>query len=145
MSEPEAAPLPAAEPAAAPAPLPAPEKRSPIVRLTSWFTGLSGRGKLRVAILAIVAIVAPIALYNGLDDPGRAKAGDCMAGQNEDDLRVVDCSDAAAEWTVLTRLDDKSEADHNEAACSAFPATEASYFQSDSNGDDGLILCLGPK
>ena len=141
MSEPEAAPASAAEPA----PAPVPEKRSPIARVTGWFAGLSWRGKLRVVILAIVLVVTPIVLYNGMDEPGRAKAGDCMAGQNEDDLRMVDCSDAAAEWTVLSRLDDMTEADHTEAACSAFPATEASYFQSDRSGDDGFILCLGPK
>ncbi|MDW5326487.1 hypothetical protein [Plantactinospora sp. KLBMP9567] len=88
--------------------------------------------------------MAPFAIYLGLDEPNQAEAGDCMAGQTVSELRTVDCADSGAQWTVLARLEGKTEADHNDAACAAHPETEASFFEDGRRFRKGFILCLGP-
>jgi hypothetical protein len=110
----------------------------------TWFRGLRPISKFRVILFGIAVLVAPFAIYAGLDEPNQAKAGDCMAGQSTSDLRMVECADTAAEWKVLGRLEGKSEADHNDTVCAAYPETEASFYQDGRRFRKGFILCLGP-
>lgn len=75
-----------------------------------------------------------------------AKVGDCLAGQSEEDLRVVDCSDATAQHKVIGKVTDKSEAAFNTSAgdiCSAFPTTESAFWWGERGGN-GDVLCLEP-
>ncbi|MEN3613730.1 hypothetical protein AAH979_29795 [Plantactinospora sp. ZYX-F-223] len=120
-----------------------PEQRSKR-SIATWFRGLRPIGKFRVVLFGIAVLVAPFAIYLGLDEPNQAEAGDCMAGQTVSELRTVDCADSGARWTVLARLEGKTEADHNDAACAAHPETEASFFEDGRRFRKGFILCLGP-
>ncbi|MFC6020027.1 hypothetical protein ACFP2T_28015 [Plantactinospora solaniradicis] len=110
----------------------------------TWFRGLRPISKFRVVLFGIAILVAPFAIYFGLDEPNQAEVGDCMAGQSASELRTVECTDAAAEWKVLGRLTGKTEADHNDAACAAYPETEASFYEDGRRFRKGFILCLGP-
>lgn len=119
-------------------------RQRPKKSLGTWFGGLSGVGKFRVILFAAALLVLPFAIYLGLDEPNQAEAGDCMAGQSTSDLRIVECNDSAAQWKVLGRLEGKTEADHNDQACSAYPGTAASFYQDGRRFRKGFILCLGP-
>jgi hypothetical protein len=121
-----------------------PEQQKSKKSIGSWFRGLRPRNKFRVVLLVIVILVAPFAIYFGLDEPSQAEVGDCMAGASATDLRTVECTDAAADWKVLGRLTGKTEADFTDAACAAFPATEVSFFEDGRRFSKGYILCLGP-
>lgn len=113
--------------------------------LLTWFNGLDAKGKFRVILVAAAVVVMPFAIYLGMDEPNQAEVGDCMAGQSAADLRIVECGDAAAEWTVLARLEDKSEADVTDQACAAHPNTAASFYMDGRRFSKGFILCLGPQ
>src|SRR6266540_2117670 len=43
--------------------------------------------------------------------PANAKVGDCMVGQSAKALKKIDCGDSKAEWTVVGRLEGKTEAE----------------------------------
>jgi hypothetical protein len=109
----------------------------------SWFGGLSPKSKYRVVLFAIAILAIPFAVYFGLDEPNQAAVGNCMAGQSASDRRIVECGDSSAEWKVLGRLEGKTEADHNDEACSAYPETAASFYQDGRRFSKGFILCLG--
>ncbi|GAA3731517.1 hypothetical protein GCM10022225_11730 [Plantactinospora mayteni] len=119
-------------------------EQRPKKSIVTWFRGLRPISKFRVVLFGIAVLVAPFAIYLGLDEPNQAEAGDCMAGQTVSELRTVDCADGAAQWKVLARLEGKTEADHNDAACAAHPETEASFFEDGRRFAKGFILCLGP-
>jgi len=151
MATPRPAPVPAAAPvsAAAPATAAAPPVGGPPARprrsLLTWFSNLSWKGKLRVGLIAVAVVGAPIAIYLGMDEPTRAKVGDCMSGRTESDLRIVECTDAAAEWTVVARLEGKTAADHDDEACAAYPNAAASFYVDGGRRSKGFVLCLAAK
>ena len=109
----------------------------------NWFRGLRPIGKFRVVLVAVALLVAPFAIYLGLDEPSQASVGECMTGQSATDLRTVECTDPAATWRVLDRLNGKTESDYDEAACGAHPDTAASFYQDGRRFRKGFILCLG--
>jgi hypothetical protein len=119
--------------------------QQPKKSIGSWFGGLSGVGKFRAILFVVALLAAPVAIYMGLDEPNQAEVGDCMAGKDVSDLHTVECTDAAAQWKVLGRLDGKTESDYNsEDACAAYPGTAASFYQDGRRFRKGFILCLGP-
>lgn len=122
---------------------PMPPAQRPKRSVRTWFRDLSGIGKMRVLLVVAAVIAAPFAIYLGMDEPNQAKAGDCMAGASESDLRVVECADPSAQWTVLARLEGKTEADQANA-CQDHSGTEASFYQDGRRFRKGFILCLGP-
>ncbi len=111
--------------------------------LRTWFAGLSRTGKIRLVTFVIALLVAPFAIYMGLDEPNQAEAGDCMVGQSASTLRIVECEDPGAQWKVLARLEGKTQADHTDSACREHPDTEVSFFQDGRRFRKGFILCLG--
>src|SRR5690606_22445512 len=131
----------AAAPAAPAGGLSAKPKRS----LLTWFGNLSWKGKLRVGLVAVAVVAMPIAVYLGRDEPARAKVGDCMAGQTASDLRIVECADVAAEWTVVARLEGMTAADQDDDVCAASPNAAASFYMDGSRRSKGFILCLAVK
>jgi hypothetical protein len=110
--------------------------------VTRWFKRQSTFGKIRVIAVALIVVIgAPIAYFASQDDPSAASVGDCMTGQTAETLEIVDCTDATAEWVVVGRLSDKTEAQFTDTACEAFPTTEFSYWEG-REGEAGFILCL---
>jgi hypothetical protein len=113
---------------------------------TRWFKGQSAFGKFRIIGVALVVVIGgPIAYFASKSDPSAANVGDCLSGQTAPTMKKVDCTDATAQWVVVGRLSDKTEADFNdESSCAAFPTTEFSYWKG-TEGETGFILCLAKK
>lgn len=122
---------------------------------TRWFKRQSLMGKIRIVFAALVIFVGvPVGLIVGSSAPGSADVGDCMVGQTAQTLKVVECTDPTAEWTVVGRLNEKAEADFTDDSCAAFPTAEISYWEAQKRrgiaglvqGDPkGFILCLAKK
>jgi hypothetical protein len=113
--------------------------------ITRWFKGQSTFGKIRIIAVALIVVIgAPIAYFAAQSAPAAANVGDCMAGQTAETLKKVECTDSTAEWVVVGRLSDKTEAQFTDDACAAFPTTEISYWEG-KTGQAGFILCLGEK
>jgi len=98
------------------------------------------------AIGLVVLIVVGTIWANVTGDPSTAAVGDCMVGQNADDMKVVGCDDATAEWKVLGQVEGIREADfkssgENDTTCAAYP-TAAVSFWSGKEGGKGDVLCL---
>lgn len=104
----------------------------------------------RFVVYIVVAVVlgGGALIYNEVTGaPSTADVGDCMAGQNENDLKVVECTDASAAWKVETRVADISEseftADKDGKLCTG-EKTTSSFWQSGRKGRGGYVLCLMP-
>lgn len=134
---PSAAPTATAPEAAAPAPEPV----------------KSGRGKqIRNQIIRIVAVPA-VVIVGGIvwafasGDPTMANTGDCLIGQQADDIKIVGCDDATAEWKVVGKVDNVSEAEYSasqdDTHCSAYSTATASFWSGKKRGN-GDVLCLEP-
>jgi hypothetical protein len=104
--------------------------------------------KLLVAAIALIAFIVIGTVWSVMSgDPSIASTGDCLIGQSSDDIKVVDCGDAAAEWTVLdevenVRDDDFDAAGENYTGCAAHPTVEAWFWSGE--GHNGDVLCLEP-
>jgi len=98
--------------------------------------------KLRRALIGIVAVVVAlgVAIWLGMDEPARAKVGDCVSGTSAEELQIVECTSAEAEWKVVGRVEDKAQTEMS-TACQAFQSAEQAYWQGEP-GKDGLVLCL---
>lgn len=101
-----------------------------------------------VAITLVVVIVVGTIWSAVTGDPSVANTGDCLVGESSDDIKVVGCDDAKAQWKVLDEVEGVTEAEFDAAAenytgCSAHPTVEA-WFWSGSKGGKGDVLCLEP-
>jgi hypothetical protein len=106
----------------------------------------SKRAIITLAVVVIfVAIVGIVGFIASRDDAKTAKAGDCVEQTGANDLSVVKCDDAKADFKVVGRVEDKlqSEASSTGHACDAFAETESSYWEGES-GKKGIVLCLAP-
>ena len=113
--------------------------------ISRWWKGQSTFGKIRTVVIALViVVVAPIAYFASQSQPSAAEVGDCMAGQDEDSLKVVECTDPTAEWEVVGRIETADSGQTTEVACAAYPQADASYWQESSRGS-GFTLCLASK
>lgn len=102
-------------------------------------------GKIRIIGVALLVVVGgPIAYFAAQSAPSAANIGDCMNGQTENSLKKVDCTDASAEWVVVGRLSDKTEAQFDDDSCAAYPTAEFGYWEG-TQGSTGFILCLEAK
>lgn len=78
--------------------------------------------------------------------PETAKAGDCLSGQSAEELKTVDCADATAEYKVVGKVENKTEAEFDtnaESICAAYPTFQTAYWEGKKNGS-GYVLCLEP-
>lgn len=78
--------------------------------------------------------------------PSTANVGDCMAGANEKELKVVECTDPSAAWTVVGKLEDKTQVEFNTNLniCRDFPEAGSAYWEG-KRGRSGYVLCLKKK
>ncbi len=110
----------------------------------------SGR---RVGVLIAVLVLVAVAVVAGIigfvrsrPTPANAKVGDCMVGQSAKALKKIDCGDSKAEWTVVGRLEGKTEAETKdvEQTCAQWPETKVLFWRKE-RGTTGFVLCLAPK
>lgn len=99
-------------------------------------------------LILSVFLVAVVAFYGFVyaatrHNPGTAKVGDCVRQTGADAVQVVDCADSRAEFTVVGRVENKTEMEARLNACDPFAdlgATQA--FRSGRAGRTGCVLCL---
>lgn len=99
-----------------------------------------------IAVIAVIAIIGFVGKFL-TGDPDTAKVGDCMSGSSAENLKVVKCTDAKAEFKVVGKVNDKSQSDFNTGSaeiCKPFPAAESAFWKGESGGK-GYVLCLGPN
>jgi hypothetical protein len=108
------------------------------------------RSWLRIVVpIAVIAVIAVIAFVGKFvtGDPDTAKAGDCMSGTTADNLKVVKCTEAGAQYKVVGKVSEKSQSEFNtnsESICKPFPSAESAFWKGESGGK-GYVLCLGPN
>ena len=113
--------------------------------LARWFKRQSTMGKIRIiGFVLLVVVGGPIAYFASQSAPSAANVGDCMSGQSADALKKVECTDASAEWVVVGRLSDMTEAQFDDNSCAAYPTTEFAYWEG-KRGQTGFVLCLESK
>jgi hypothetical protein len=105
-------------------------------------SGSPKRTLITLAVLAVLVIAAIGAgIYFNRDAASSAKVGDCMKQEGANELTVVKCDDAAAEFKVVGRVEDKSQSEATASACDAFATAEQVYWEG-KQGEKGLVLCL---
>ena len=84
-------------------------------------------------------------MYLNRDAANKAKVGDCVAQEGSDDLKVVECGSADADYKVVGRVEDKTQTEAGISACGPFvdQGAEQAYWEGES-GKKGLVLCLAP-
>jgi hypothetical protein len=107
-----------------------------------------GGGMRRRIITIVVALVvigglAAVGTFLNRDAASKAKVGDCVQQEGTNDLKVVKCDDAAADFKVVGRVEDKTQSEASLSACDPFADTESAYWEGEP-GKKGLVLCLAP-
>ncbi|HEY0697919.1 MAG TPA: hypothetical protein VGD43_08930 [Micromonospora sp.] len=150
MTEHAATP-PSQPPAGAPVPpqygAPMPAAGAPVPPAPSKGKGILGRIIGAVVVFAVISLGALAWKYIS-GDPDTAKVGDCLvAGDKEEDLTTTKCDDAKAQYKVVGKIDNKTEAEFNASSvsnpCEAFPTAESAFWKGEKGGT-GYILCLEP-
>lgn len=128
---PDAAPAGAYPPAAAfaPQPPPEPKKKSVLKRFLITMVGV------------VVAIVVGVLVRSGVFDTPAMKVGDCVQQTGADDVKVVDCTSADAQYSVLGIVEKQSQISARMGACKAFPETTSVYWEGRNTGN-GTVYCL---
>jgi hypothetical protein len=103
--------------------------------------------RIAFAVVGLAVIGGGGFIYNHLSGaPSTAEVGDCMAGNNENELKVVDCSDPSAQWTVTGKIENKTEVEFtlNRNICAQYQDTGSAYWEGE-RGKSGYVLCLKPR
>ncbi len=107
----------------------------------------SGGGRRLITRLVIIAVVIggliALGIYFNRDAASSAKVGDCVTQEGSNELKVVKCDDAGADFKVVGRVEDKTRAEASLNACDSFPDAQQVYWEG-KQGEKGLVLCLGP-
>jgi len=99
---------------------------------------------LTLGVVVVVLIIGFVSKFL-TGDPDTAKVGDCMSGSSAENLKVVKCADAKAEFKVVGKVDGKSQTDFNVSStqiCKPFPNAESAFWKGERGGK-GYVLCLG--
>jgi hypothetical protein len=107
-----------------------------------------GAGRAIVILVVVLVVVGGLigaGIYLNRDAANKAKVGDCVAQQGSDDLKVVECGSADADFKVVGRVEDKTQTEASLGACDAFvdQGAEQAYWEGEP-GKKGLVLCLAP-
>lgn len=99
-----------------------------------------------LGVLVVVGIGIAFAIFraSGATAP---KVGECIDHVGGNEIKVVACTDPAAEMKVVGVVGNQSEAQFDsDESCKAFPEHMASYFESGGRGvSNGYVLCLAEK
>ncbi len=113
---------------AVPGPTPDPKRRQKVV--------------LVVFLIVVAGIFGAVYLFTR-HAPEGANVGDCVRGTGGDSIETVDCTDPGAEFTVVGRVENKTETEAGLDACDPWPSAEQVYWSGQSGGT-GFVLCLAP-
>ena len=96
---------------------------------------------LIIMAAVVVAIVVGILVRSGVFDSPAMKVGDCVTQVEDDNVKVVACGSADAQYTVLGIVEKQSQISARMGACKEFPETTSVYWQGRNNGN-GTAYCL---
>ncbi|GAA0733261.1 hypothetical protein Drose_20905 [Dactylosporangium roseum] len=103
------------------------------------------RSPIGVIILVVVAVAVIAGIwYANRDQAMNAKAGDCLQQTGKDELKIVDCASADAQYTVLGKVGGKERIESTVSVtkvCDQWPETTATFWQG-KEGEKGDVLCL---
>jgi hypothetical protein len=101
----------------------------------------TGRTRARMVLAVTSVALTAMAVLAGCDkSPDAAAVGDCIAGGDADSMKVVDCSDPSAEWTVVQVVANPSDSGDPIDQCTDQSATEA--WEEYDNSTLTNIVCL---
>lgn len=102
-----------------------------------------------VVVLVVIAVVAGAGYVwrqmNGA--PSTAVVGDCVQDQGSQNIKVVSCTDPKAGYRVVGKVDHVAEPFSDVQTtmiCKPFAATTTAFWEGDTSGAQGYMLCLGP-
>lgn len=108
-----------------------------------------GGAKRAIVILVVLVVVVgglvALGIFLNRDAASSAKVGDCVSQEGSDDLKVVKCDSADADFKVVGRVEDKTQTEAGLNACGPFveQGAEQAYWEGEP-GKKGLVLCLAP-
>lgn len=102
----------------------------------------------RISLAVLLFLVAGIMIMvwsTQKNSPDAATTGDCVS-RSGDDLKVVACSDAAATYKVVGRVENKTQVQfsvNSGQICGQFANAKSGYWKGEV-GKAGYVLCLAP-
>ncbi|MET7426596.1 hypothetical protein [Dactylosporangium sp. NPDC005555] len=91
----------------------------------------------------VLAAIAGGSWFFSRDNGQNAKLGDCLHQVASDDVKIVKCDSSDADFSVVGKVEDKTQAEASGSACEPFAEAE-SVFWWGSSGSKGDVLCLKP-
>ncbi|MFG2044902.1 hypothetical protein [Dactylosporangium sp. NPDC048998] len=100
----------------------------------------------RVVISIVVLVVlAGIGWYVNRDDALNANVGDCLHQKGANDLVLVKCDSADANFIVLGRVEGKTQSEADVAGvCDQWEDRTGAFWEG-KKGQKGTVLCLKDK
>ena len=107
------------------------------------------RGKARqrivlVVFLALCAVLAGALWFATRSAATNAKVGDCMHQTGANEVKIVKCDDANADFKVLGRVEGKEQIESTisvTSVCDQWKETTSTYWEGEQ-GKKGTVLCL---
>ncbi|WP_345128194.1 LppU/SCO3897 family protein [Dactylosporangium darangshiense] len=110
-----------------------------------------GAGKRILIILGVLVVlcggIGVAAYFATRNAPLNAKVGDCLHQKGENELAIVKCDTADADFEVLGKVGDKPQSEVNDPftkVCDQWPDTTNTYWEG-TEGKNGSALCLKKK
>ncbi|MEU7870411.1 hypothetical protein [Dactylosporangium sp. NPDC049140] len=98
-----------------------------------------------VISLVVLVVLGGVGWYLSRDDALNAKVGDCLHRKGGNDLAIVKCDSADANFTVLGRVESKTESEASaDGVCDQWADATNTYWEGKS-GQKGTLLCLKDK
>ncbi|GAA2358861.1 LppU/SCO3897 family protein [Dactylosporangium salmoneum] len=95
-----------------------------------------------VISLVVLVVLGGVGWYLSRDDALNAKVGDCLHQKGANDLSIVKCDSADADFSVLGRVENKTESEVDaKDVCDQWADTSATYWEG-KPGQKGTVLCL---
>jgi hypothetical protein len=109
----------------------------------------SGKGKRRqitvlLGLVVLLGVLLGLAWFFNRDAALNAKVGDCLHQTAPDELKIVKCDDANAQFSVLGKVGGKEQIESTisiTSVCDQWPDTTNTYWQG-VQGKKGDVLCL---
>ncbi|MEV6930522.1 hypothetical protein AB0M46_39395 [Dactylosporangium sp. NPDC051485] len=103
--------------------------------------------RILVGIVVLLGVLLGAAWFFNRDAALNAKVGECLHQVGSDQLRIVPCDSAEADFTVLGKIGDKDQSEASSpfsTVCQQWSDTTSMYWQGEK-GSRGDVLCLRTK
>jgi hypothetical protein len=107
-------------------------------------TSLAQKFVVGAALLLLAVCLGGGVYYVRKSDPQHAKVGDCVSQDGEDAVSIVGCGDSDADFTVVGRLENRTQTDAGLFACDDVEGATSSYWEGEQ-AEKGTVLCLAKR